>query len=109
MNFEFAISNLKKGEMVRRNSWLPGTFVFKQVPATISKEIVPKMQSLPDSVKAEFERRFNDERMQVDAIYYNNQLAIVNPSNLIESYTPSIADCLAEDWHIVVLNAHADQ
>lgn len=107
MNFEFALSQLKEGEMVRRSSWNPDTFVFRQVPATISKDIVPKMQSLPDSVKSEFERRFKDQNMQIDAIYYDNQLAIVNSSNLIESYSPSVADSLADDWQMIMPNAYA--
>lgn len=101
MKFEFVLVALKLGQMIRRSSWYPDTFVFRQVPAVISKEIVPKMQSLPDSVKQEFIRRFSDDNLQVDAIYYDNQLALVNSSNLIQSYSPSVEDCMAEDWQII--------
>ena len=103
MNFGQAVEALKKGEMVRRTYWdNPKVFVFMQVPATIGKDIVPKMQSLPQSVKVEFQRRFDNPSEQVDSIYYNDQLAIVNTSNLISGYSPSSSDALAEDW--VVLN-----
>ena len=98
MNFEIIILVLKQGGPVRRSSWPKDQFVFRQVPATISKDIVPKMQSLPDSVKAEFARRFEDESYQIDAIYYDNQLALVSPSNLIQSYSPSVEDLMADDW-----------
>lgn len=100
--FGEAIEALKNGQMVRRGFWeQSGEFVFMQVPATINKEIVPKMQSLPESVKAEFEKRFNNPDLQIDAIYYHNQLAIVSASNLISGYSPSVSDVLAEDWLII--------
>ena len=101
MDFGGALKALKEGKMVQRTGWNgKGLFVFRQVPATIGKDIVPKMQSLPQSVKDEFERRFNDENEQIDAIYYNDQLALVGPSNLISGWAPSTNDALAEDWTI---------
>lgn len=101
-SFGSAIKALKQGYKVSRTGWNgKGLFVFMQVPATINKEIVPKMQSLPQSVKDTFERRFSDENQQIDAIYYDNQLALVNPSNLITGWSPSTSDALAEDWTTV--------
>ena len=102
MNFGQAIEALKEGKKVQRTGWNgKGLFVFMQVPSTINREIVPKMQSLPQSVKDEFERRFNDPNEQIDAIYYDNQLALVNPSNLITGWTASVSDSLANDWVIL--------
>ena len=102
MNFGEAIVALKEGKKVQRTGWNgKGLFVFRQVPATISKDIVPKMQSLPQSVKDEFEKRFNDPDREIDAIYYDNQLALVNQSNLITGWAPSVSDSLAEDWIIL--------
>lgn len=101
MNFGKALEALNQGKMVARSGWNgKGLFVFKQVPAAINKEIVPKMQSLPQAVKDEFEKRFNDPNQQIDAIYYDNQLALVNPSNLITGWAPSVSDALAEDWQL---------
>jgi len=97
--FGCAIKALKEGKRVQRIGWNgKGLFVFMQVPATINKDIVPKMQSLPQYVKNEFERRFNDPNEQIDSIYYDNQLALVNTSNLITGWSPSVSDSLAEDW-----------
>jgi len=97
-SFGSAISALKEGYIVTRENWDKGKFVFMQVPSTINKEIVPKMQSLPESVKNELGKRFSDSNEQIDAIYYNNQLALVDKSNLIVGYTASTTDILAEDW-----------
>lgn len=102
MNFAQALEHMEKGGMVRRKSWdYYRSFIFQQVPSVINKSVVPKMTSLPDSVKKEFERRFNDPRMQVSELYYADQLAEVNPSNLITGYSPSVSDCFANDWIIV--------
>ena len=102
MEFGQAVEALKQGEMVQRDCWhLPGVFVFMQVPAEIPAAVVPNMQSLPAKVKAEFDRRFNDANEQISAIYYNDQLAMVNQSNVITSYAPSVADVLANDWSIL--------
>ena len=102
LNFGQAIEAAKQGKRIARNGWNgKGMFVFMQVPAQIGKEIVPKMQSLPQSVKDEFQRRFNDPTQQIDAIYYDNQLALVGLSNLISGWSPSTTDALAEDWCIL--------
>lgn len=102
MNFGEATSELRAGKRIQRTSWnCEGLFVFMQIPSTISKEIVPRMQSLPQSVKDEFERRFNDTEAQIDSIYYSDQLALVNSSNIITSYSPSCADTLAIDWIVL--------
>lgn len=101
-SFGEAIKALKEGKKVARGFWNPSRmFVFMQVPAVIASDIVPKMQSLPQSVKDEFQKRFEDPNDQINAIYYNNQLALVGFSNIIESWSPSAADVLAEDWVIL--------
>lgn len=102
MNFSTAIEALKEGKMVKRLGWNgKDQFIFMQVPSVIKREIVPNMQSLPQSVKTEFERRFNDPDKQTDAIYYSDQLAMVNPSNLITGWSPSVSDTLAVDWVVL--------
>ena len=102
MNFGQAIEALKQGKRVQRTGWNgKGLFVFMQVPSIINREIVPKMQSLPQSVKDEFERRFNDPNEQIDAIYYDSQLSLVNPSNLITGWAASVSDSLANDWVVL--------
>lgn len=102
LKFGEAIVALKEGKRVARTGWNgKDMFVFMQVPSTIYKDIVPRMQSLPDSVKKEFTKRFEDPAFQIDAIYYDNQLALVNQSNLITGWSPSTSDTLAIDWIIL--------
>jgi hypothetical protein len=96
-----AFDATNEGLMIGRAGWHgKNMFGFKQVPSIIHKDIVPKMTSLPQAVKDEFVRRFNDDSTQIDSIYYLNQLAIVNTSNLVQGWSPSVADVLAEDWII---------
>lgn len=102
VNFGTAMEAVKEGKRISRLGWNgKNMFIFMQVPSTIDKEIVPKMQSLPQTVKDEFQRRFDSPTEQINAIYYSNQLAIVNSSNLINGWTPSVSDALAEDWIVL--------
>lgn len=104
MNFGEAIAQLKAGKRMAREGWNgKGLFVFMQIPSTISKEFIDIMQSLPQSVKNEFKKRFNDPNFQIDSIYYDNQIAMVNTSNLITGWSPSVSDALANDWFILDL------
>jgi len=90
MNFRLAIEALKDGKMVSRQQW-DRKFIFVQVPATISKDVIPKMTSLPEAVKSEFTKRGG-------SIYYMNQIAVVNADNIIQAWNPTIAELLAVDW-----------
>lgn len=95
VKFGEAIEAARSGKRIQRSGWNgKGLFVFCQVPAQISIDVVPKMQSLPESVREEFIRRGVD-------IHYSNQWAIVNLNNEINGWTPSSSDALAEDWQIL--------
>ena len=100
-SFGEVIEALKEGKMATRIGWNgKGLFVFMQVPSIINKDIVPKMQSLPQSVKDEFEKRFKDPN-NVQNIYYIDQLALVDQFNIIYGWIPSVSDVLANDWEIL--------
>jgi hypothetical protein len=101
-DFKQTIEALNSGKMVKRQWMKNNTFIFKQVPSTIDKSVIPRMTSLPQSVKDEFERRRNDEYFQLEGdIYYTDQLAIVDNSNVIRGYSPSVEDVFANDWVIL--------
>ena len=103
LKFGQAIEELKDGKCLTRSVWV-GTdkkFIFKQVTAQITSEIVPKMQSLPDHAKKLFGATFENKNEQIDAIYYSNQIAIVGLSNTIDSYSATAQDIFAEDWYVV--------
>lgn len=96
MGFGDAIEVLKQGGAVRRKGWNgKGLFVVKQVPAHIESDIIPKMQSLPQSAKDLILR----SKGFVD---YTSQCLIYNENTgRADSWVPSISDVFAEDWEIV--------
>lgn len=94
-SFGGALAALRDGKRVTREGWNgKGLFVFMQVPSTIGIDIIPKMQSLPQSVKDEF-------ILRGQPISYSNQLALVKPDNSINGWGPSVSDALADDWIIL--------
>ena len=111
LSFGQAVKAMKKGKMASRKGWNgKNLFVFMQVPSEIPLEVVPKMQSLPQSVKDVLIRRHEgaakaEIALSIDPIYYNsirysNQFAIVHPDNSIHGWAPSASDSIAEDWVI---------
>jgi hypothetical protein len=102
MNFGQAIEALEEGKRVARTGWDgKNMFVFQQIPSIIHKDVVPKMQSLPQDVKDYFQRTFDNPDEQITTITYSNQIAIVSASNLINGWNPSVSDTLANDWVIL--------
>lgn len=96
MCFGDVIEVLKQGGAIRRKIWNgKGLFIIKQVPAHIGSDIVPKMQSLPQSAKDLIlaGKGFIDYTSQC-LIYDGN-------TGRADSWTPSISDVFAEDWEIV--------
>lgn len=96
MSFGIAIQALKFGLAIRRSGWNgKGLFVVKQVPARIGSDVIPKMQSLPQSAKDLIlaGKGFID---------YTSQCLIYNENTgRADSWVPSISDVFAEDWEIV--------
>lgn len=96
MSFGIAIQALKFGLAIRRKGWNgKGLFVIKQVPAHIGSDVIPKMQSLPQSAK--------DLILAGNGfIDYTSQCLIYNENTgRADSWVPSISDVFAEDWEIV--------
>lgn len=96
LSFEQILPLIKEGYAVRRNGWNgKGLMVFKQVPAHITSDIIPKMQSLPDEAK----RLILEHGDHID---YTCQCLIFNPATgRADSWVPSIADVFANDWELV--------
>lgn len=96
MCFGYAIEVLKQGGAIRRKGWNgKGLFVIKQVPAHIDCNVIPKMQSLPQSAK--------DLIMKGKGfIDYTSQCLIYNENTgRADSWVPSISDVFSNDWEIV--------
>lgn len=109
VDFGEAIKALKQGKRIARKGWNgKGMFIFMQIPSVIDTyTIVPKMQSLPQTVKDEFDRRLKKnypegvDPIEMNDIKYKNQLAIVYPNNTIYGWVASPSDVLEEDWIIL--------
>ena len=94
--FGTAVLLLKAGMAVRRAGWNgKGLFVVKQVPSHITADIIPNMQSLPQSAKDIIMAR---KEPHID---YTNQMLIINPDGRADSWVPSSSDVFAEDWEVV--------
>ena len=96
LNFGEVIEILKQGGLVRRKGWNgKGLFVIKQVPAHIESDVIPRMQSLPQSAK----ERILKGKGFVD---YTSQCLIYNENTgRADSWVPSVSDIFAEDWEVV--------
>lgn len=96
MTFGDAIEILRQGGAIRRSGWNgKGLIVFKQVPAHIESDVIPKMQSLPQLAK---DLILKDK----GTIHYTNQCLIYNQNTgNADSWVPSISDVFARDWEIV--------
>lgn len=96
MDFGGAMHCLKAGLAVRRRSWVcEGIFVVKQIPCRINADIIPGMQSLPQSAKDILMIRKDPH------IDYTNQLLLINRSGRADSWTASSSDIFADDWEVV--------
>lgn len=98
MSFGEALQALEAGKCVRRESWVGDKFVVKQIDSDIPAEVVPKMQSLPDSAK-----QFIGKTADGD-IHYRNQCLIVKqyPSSTVATnYVPDWNDMFAKDWMVL--------
>lgn len=97
-NFDFGhvIKFLKEGKACRRSGWNgKGLFIVRQVPSHITGEIIPNMQSLPQSAKDILMSRENPR------IDYTNQMLIIYPDGRADSWVPSSSDVFAEDWEVI--------
>lgn len=89
---------LEAGKCVRRESWIGDKFVVKQIDSDISAEIVPKMQSLPDSAKELIGKTADKD------IHYRNQCLVIKQfpsSSVATNYVPDWNDMFAKDWMVL--------
>ena len=98
MKFAEIIERLKNGGTFARVSWRENKYIACQIPQVISKEIVPKMTSLPDDAKRIL------STVGSGAISYHDQVLIINNEDKPDvaatatSYVPTWEDIFADDW-----------
>lgn len=98
MNFFNVIECLMKGGSAGRASWTENKEIVMQIPQCIAKEIVPKMTSLPASIKPKIGTVGSGE------IAYHDQVLMITFTDDEKTpasatyYIPTWEDILAEDW-----------
>lgn len=98
LSFGEALQALEAGKCVTRESWIGDKFVVKQIDSDISAEIVPKMQSLPDSAKKLIGKTADKD------IHYRNQCLVIKQfpsSSVATNYVPDWNDMFAKDWMVL--------
>lgn len=98
LSFSEAFQALEAGKCVKRESWIGDKFVVKQIDSDIPAEVVPKMQSLPDSAKKLIGKTADKD------IHYRNQCLLVKQfpsSSVATNYVPDWNDMFAKDWMVL--------
>lgn len=96
--FGVAIKMLKLDKAVARKSWEGNKYVIKQINSSIPEEIIPRMTSLPPSVKELL------LKSPSKVINYHEQCLIITQledGNYATNYIPDWIDMFAEDWYEV--------
>lgn len=103
MKFSEILEGLKNGQAYTRfrtESW-HGKFICMQIPQTVPAEVVPKMTSLPEGVKAFIGTVGLDDEFH-GTISYHDQVLIITCNDFARtsatSYTPTWEDIFADDW-----------
>ena len=99
MNFQEALKAMNEGHAVRRtNDWPRNYVVFAQIPQFVNKDIIPKMTSVPETVK---DLIMNNSQ----CISYHDQCIMLDvETGSAEYFVPTIKNCNADDWEIVTVN-----
>lgn len=98
LSFGEALQALEAGKCIRRESWIGDKFVTKQINSDINAEIVPKMQSLPDSAKELINKTHRED------IHYRNQCLMIvqdTETSVATNYVPDWNDMFAKDWVVL--------
>lgn len=98
LSFGEALQALEAGKCIRRESWIGDKFVVKQIDSDINAEIVPKMQSLPDSAKELINKTHRED------IHYRNQCLMIvqdTETSVATNYVPDWNDMFAKDWVVL--------
>lgn len=98
LSFGEALQALEAGKCVRRESWVGDKFVVKQINSDIPAEVVPKIQSLPDSAKEIINKTHRED------IHYRNQCLMIvqdTETSVATNYVPDWNDMFAKDWMVL--------
>ena len=107
MNFGEALSALKQEKLVQRSGWNgKGMFIFMRPADTLKTGFIPKVKSLPESVKKWIDDNIDDKVNQGETglqdVHFTAYLCMKAADNtIVNGWLASQTDMLAEDWQIV--------
>jgi len=109
LNFGDAIAALKEGKRAARSGWNgKSMFVFMRPADDLAADFIPKVKSLPDSVKtflnnrADVEARHRGLPLSEFKIHFSAYLCMYAADrSIVNGWLASQTDMLAEDWTIL--------
>ena len=105
MSFGLAIEALQKGQKVARRGWNgKDMFIFMRPADELDIDFIPKVKSLPDSVKTDLTAHGETHYASGDKIKvkFNAYLCMkAADGSIVNGWLASQTDILADDWMIV--------
>lgn len=96
MKFGEAIEATKQGKRVQRSGWNgKGMFIFQRPADVLAGDFIPKVKSLPESVKL----FLADQKRDVEFLAYFCLYAA--DGKIVNGWLASQTDMIAEDWTIL--------
>lgn len=98
MDFYEAIAKAHEGKRVRRIKWNEShtdIFVFARPSDTLTKDFIPKVKSLPETVKNHFVSIKKDIKFSQYLCLFNGRDMVMN------NWQPSDLDKIASDWECI--------
>lgn len=107
MDFGQALELIKKGQLVTREGWNgKGMFIFMRPADELTTGFIPKVKSLPQSVKDWIDKNVDDKQnpgeQGLTPVKFTPYLCMKAVDNtIVNGWLASQADLLAEDWEIL--------
>ena len=108
LNFGQVLEALKEGKRASRQGWNgKDMFIFQRPYDNIDIEVIPKIKSLPETVKKYFMEEFsNGETHFVSGnpiqVHFCEYLCMKDPNgNIVNGWLPSQTDIRSKDWVIL--------
>lgn len=98
MKFSEVLEALRNGERLTNSSLsINGSFIVRQVPQVVDKEIIPNMTSLPEEAK-EFLKERGDIRFHDQVLLI--EWSPMQEAHIATSYIPTWHDIFRVDWTV---------
>jgi hypothetical protein len=106
LGFDWAINALKNGKLVTRKGWNgKGMFLFVRPADELTTDFIPKVKSLPDSVKEYIDKHVDDKTNPGESgltpVKFTAYICMkAADGSIVNGWLASQTDMLAEDWHL---------